>query len=63
MQTSEPSSRHWRGRDVNEQLEDYYGILTRPDKDSAEEPSVQPVVTDSTAATIRMAFRKPLFSA
>ena len=38
-QTLEPSSGHWCDRDVNEQLEDYYVILTWPDGDSAEEPS------------------------
>ena len=28
LQMSEPSSRHWCDWDVNEQLEDYYAILT-----------------------------------
>ena len=31
-----------------------------PDEDSADEPSARPLVSDSTATTIRMAFRKPL---
>ena len=55
-QTSEPSSRHWCDRDVNEQLEDYYAILTWPDEDSVEEPSTWPLVSDSAATTIGMAF-------
>ena len=55
----EPSSRHWCDWDVNEQLEDYYAILTWPDEDSAEEPSAWPLVSDS-AATRRMTFRELL---
>ena len=31
-----------------------------PDEDLAEEPSARPLVSDSTATTIRMAFKKPL---
>ena len=57
LQTSEPSSRHWCDRGVNEQLEDYYAILTWPNKDSAEEPSARPLVSDSAATIISMAFR------
>ena len=59
-QTLEPSSGHWCDRDVNEQLEDYYVILTWPDEDSAEEPSAWPLVSDSAATTIRIAFRELL---
>ena len=57
---SEPSSRHCCDRDVNKQLEDYYAILTWPDEDSAEEPSAWPIMSDSAATTIRMAFRELL---
>ena len=47
LQMLEPSSRHWCDWDINEQLEDYYAILTWPDEDSAEEPSAWPLVSDS----------------
>ena len=56
--TLELSSRHWCDRDVNEQLEDYYAILTWPDKDSVEEPSARPLMSESVAMTIGMAFRE-----
>ena len=56
----EPSSRHWRDQDVNEQLEDYYAILTWPDEDSAEEPSAWLLMSDSAATTRRMTFRELL---
>ena len=46
-------------QDINEQLEDYYAILTQPDEDSAGS-STWPLVSDSAATTIRMAFREPL---
>ena len=59
-QMLEPSSGHWCDRDVNEQLEDYYAILTWPDEDSVEEPSAWPLMSDSAATTIRMAFRELL---
>ena len=58
LQMSEPSSRHWCDWDVNEQLEDYYAILTWPDEDSAVEPSAWPLVSDSAATTRRMTFRE-----
>ena len=60
LQMLEPSSRHWCDWDVNEQLEDYYAILTWPDEDSAEEPSAWPLMSDSVATTIRMTFRELL---
>ena len=59
-QMSEPSTRHWCDWDVNKQLEDYYVILTWTDEDSVEEPSARPLVSDSAATTVRMAFRDPL---
>ena len=59
-QMVEPS-RDWCDRYLNERLEDYC-ILTWPDEDLMEEPSAQPLVnvSESTATTIRVAFRRLL---
>ena len=60
-QTSEPS-RDWGDRDVDEQLNDYSAVLTWPDEESGEDPSVRPVISmsESTTKTLKSAFKKPL---
>ena len=63
-QTPEPS-RDWGDRDVDERLNDYSAILTWPDEESGEDPSVRPIisVSESTAKTLKSAFKKPLSNA
>ena len=60
-QMSEPS-RDWADRDVEERLNDYSAILTWPDEESGEDPSARPLISvlESTAKTLRSAFKKPL---
>ena len=55
-------SRHWGERDVDKRLNDYSAILTWPDEESGEDPSVRPTirVSESTAKTLKSAFKKPL---
>ena len=50
-QTSEPSS-DWGDRDVDERLNDYSAILTWPDKQSGEDPSVRQIISVSESTTI-----------
>ena len=61
---SEPN-RDWGDRDVDERLNDYSAILTWPDEESGEDPSVQPIISmsESTAITLKSAFKKPLTNA
>ena len=63
-QTPEPS-RDWGDRDVDERLNDYSAILTWPDEESGEDPSVRPIisVSESTTKTLKSAFNKPLSNA
>ena len=63
-QTPEPSG-DWGDRDVDERLNDYSTILTWPDEESGEDPSVRLIisVSESTAKTLKSAFKKPLSNA
>ena len=60
-QTSNPS-RDWGERDMDERLNDYSTILTWPDEESGENPSVRHIisVSESTANTLKSAFKKLL---
>ena len=63
-QASDPS-RDWGERDVDERLADYSAILTWPDEEPGEDSPMQPVisVSESTAKTLKSAFKKPLSNA
>ena len=47
---------------MEEQLNDYSTILTWPDEESGENPSIWPIisVSESTTNTLKSAFKKPL---
>ena len=49
-------------RDVDKWRNDCSAILTWPDEESGEDPSIQPIisVSESTAKTVKSAFKKPL---